>query len=103
VAEKHSARIIPEGPPIWICGDCHIGNIGPLADSRAKSKFRSGIWIKLWSGTRLTIWSVWPFPLPRPHEVLTCPALPVAKMMEQVFEGYEQALTTPIDRTQGEG
>src|SRR5450631_705103 len=23
---------IPQGPPIWICGDCHVGNLGPLAD-----------------------------------------------------------------------
>ncbi len=23
---------LPEGPPIWICGDCHVGNIGPVAD-----------------------------------------------------------------------
>jgi uncharacterized protein (DUF2252 family) len=21
-----------EGPPIWICGDCHVGNLGPVAD-----------------------------------------------------------------------
>jgi uncharacterized protein (DUF2252 family) len=33
---KHSARSIPEGPPVWICGDCHVGNIGPLADSDGK-------------------------------------------------------------------
>ena|SRR5438105_8388835 len=24
---------IPEGPPVWICGDCHLGNLGPLADT----------------------------------------------------------------------
>lgn len=24
-------RRLPEGPPIWICGDCHHGNIGPVA------------------------------------------------------------------------
>ena len=24
---------LPEGPPIWICGDCHYGNLGPLADA----------------------------------------------------------------------
>ena len=24
---------IPKGPPIWICGDCHMGNIGPIADA----------------------------------------------------------------------
>ena len=23
---------IPKGPEIWICGDCHLGNLGPLAD-----------------------------------------------------------------------
>ena len=23
---------LPEGPPVWICGDCHVGNLGPLAD-----------------------------------------------------------------------
>jgi uncharacterized protein (DUF2252 family) len=22
---------IPDGPPIWSCGDCHIGNLGPVA------------------------------------------------------------------------
>ena len=27
---------IPEGPPVWICGDCHLGNLGPLADSRGR-------------------------------------------------------------------
>lgn len=24
---------LPEGPPVWICGDCHVGNLGPLAHS----------------------------------------------------------------------
>jgi uncharacterized protein (DUF2252 family) len=23
---------LPVGPPIWICGDCHTGNLGPVAD-----------------------------------------------------------------------
>jgi len=23
---------LPEAPALWICGDCHIGNLGPLAD-----------------------------------------------------------------------
>jgi uncharacterized protein (DUF2252 family) len=23
---------LPEGPSVWICGDCHIGNVGPVAD-----------------------------------------------------------------------
>jgi uncharacterized protein (DUF2252 family) len=27
---------IPDAPPVWICGDCHMGNIGPLADKRGR-------------------------------------------------------------------
>jgi uncharacterized protein (DUF2252 family) len=27
---------LPEGPPVWICGDCHVGNLGPIADSDGK-------------------------------------------------------------------
>ena len=27
---------IPQGPAVWICGDCHLGNIGPLADTRGR-------------------------------------------------------------------
>ena len=23
---------VPQGPSVWICGDCHIGNLGPIAD-----------------------------------------------------------------------
>ena len=31
-----SADRIPEGPPIWICGDCHVGNLGPVADDKGR-------------------------------------------------------------------
>jgi len=27
---------IPQGPAIWICGDCHLGNLGPLADDKGR-------------------------------------------------------------------
>ena len=27
-----AASSFPQGPAIWICGDCHVGNLGPLAD-----------------------------------------------------------------------
>src|SRR5580692_1212651 len=28
-----SSNLIPVGPPIWICGDCHLGNLGPVANA----------------------------------------------------------------------
>lgn len=29
LADLHPSAL-PHGPPIWICGDCHVGNLGPL-------------------------------------------------------------------------
>jgi tetratricopeptide (TPR) repeat protein len=31
LAAASEAGHLPEGPPVWICGDCHVGNLGPLA------------------------------------------------------------------------
>lgn len=25
---------LPQGPNVWICGDCHLGNLGPIADTK---------------------------------------------------------------------
>jgi len=36
LADTRVSRIIPQGPAVWICGDCHLGNLGPLADSDGK-------------------------------------------------------------------
>lgn len=30
---ESGAEAIPSGPPIWICGDCHLGNLGPVGDA----------------------------------------------------------------------
>ena len=31
--EDSNRPALPEGPPVWICGDCHVGNIGPVANA----------------------------------------------------------------------
>ncbi len=28
-----STLSLPQGPPVWICGDCHVGNLGPVASA----------------------------------------------------------------------
>ncbi|QTC92237.1 DUF2252 family protein [Brevundimonas goettingensis] len=33
---ESSPALVPEGPPVWICGDCHIGNLGPIADHKGR-------------------------------------------------------------------
>ncbi|MDR5820857.1 MULTISPECIES: DUF2252 family protein [unclassified Caballeronia] len=27
---------LPHGPAVWICGDCHTGNLGPIANAKGK-------------------------------------------------------------------
>ena len=27
-----AGKSLPAGPSVWICGDCHVGNLGPVAD-----------------------------------------------------------------------
>jgi uncharacterized protein (DUF2252 family) len=39
--EDASAKV-PAGPSIWICGDCHLGNLGPVADT----KHRVGVQVR---------------------------------------------------------
>jgi uncharacterized protein (DUF2252 family) len=40
--EAQKRGTLPEGPPVWICGDCHAGNLGPVAgvDGRVEIQIR---------------------------------------------------------------
>jgi len=31
--DAQKRNTLPEGPPVWICGDCHAGNLGPVANA----------------------------------------------------------------------
>jgi uncharacterized protein (DUF2252 family) len=34
--ERLESGALPEGPAIWICGDCHVSNLGPVGNGRGK-------------------------------------------------------------------
>lgn len=34
--DSTAGKALPVGPEIWICGDCHVGNLGPLADIKGR-------------------------------------------------------------------
>ena len=36
LANSRAASRLPSGTPIWICGDCHFGNLGPVADAEGR-------------------------------------------------------------------
>ena len=31
-----SSLTLPQGPGVWICGDCHVGNLGPVGSTRGE-------------------------------------------------------------------
>ena len=43
---EDGGRKLPAGPSVWICGDCHLGNLGPLATPTATSTFKFAISIR---------------------------------------------------------
>jgi uncharacterized protein (DUF2252 family) len=101
--KKHSARSIPEGPPIWICGDCHVGNIGPLADSEGKIEIQIRDLDQTVVGNPAHDLVRLALSLATAARGSDLPGVTVVKMMEQMIEGYEQALTTPKTTTRAQG
>jgi len=102
---KNSARIIPNGPPIWICGDCHVGNIGPLADGDGKIEIQIRDLDQTVIGNPAHDLVRLALSLAIAARGSDLPGVTVVKMMEQMIDGYEQALRTPRvkAKTQGDG
>lgn len=92
---KHSARAIPDGPPIWICGDCHVGNIGPLADSAGKISIQIRDLDQTVIGNPAHDLVRLALSLATAARGSDLPGVTVVKMMEQMIDGYEEALKTP--------
>ncbi|MET0445761.1 MAG: DUF2252 family protein, partial [Pseudorhodoplanes sp.] len=94
-AQKKGA--LPEGPPIWICGDCHAGNLGPVAgaDGRVAVQIRdldqTVIGNPAHDIIRLAL------SLATASRGSDLPGVTTAKILEQVIEGYQAALQLNAD------
>jgi uncharacterized protein (DUF2252 family) len=93
--EKQSAKSIPAGPPIWICGDCHVGNIGPLADSEGKIEIQIRDLDQTVVGNPAHDLVRLALSVATAARGSDLAGITVVKIMEQMIEGYERALTTP--------
>jgi len=91
LAEADNRRV-PQGPPVWICGDCHVGNIGPLADTdgqidiQIRDLDQSTIGNPAHDLIRLGL------SLAMAARGSDLPGVITAKMVEQLTEGYDEAL-----------
>ena len=90
-----AGRAIPQGPPIWICGDCHVGNLGPLAgaDGRVDVQIRdldqTVIGNPAHDLIRLGL------SLASAARGSDLPGVTTARMLEEMIRGYSLALRDP--------
>jgi uncharacterized protein (DUF2252 family) len=95
LAASPMASRAPQGPPVWICGDCHLGNLGPLADGRG------GLEIQIRDLDQTVIGSPaldiirLALSLASATRGSDLPGVVTAQMMEAIVEGYEAALADP--------
>lgn len=90
--EENPPGSLPEGPAVWICGDCHVGNLGPVADVHG----RVGVQIRDLDQTvvgnpahdllRLGL------SLASAARGADLPGVTTARMIEHMVRGYEEAL-----------
>lgn len=94
-----SERVVPKGPPVWICGDCHAGNLGPLADSAGKIHIQIRDLDQTVVGNpnhdliRLAL------SLSSAARGSDLPGVTTAHMLEHMMDGYERALIAPMRQT----
>jgi uncharacterized protein (DUF2252 family) len=93
--QKNSSKNIPVGPSVWICGDCHVGNIGPLADANGRIEIQIRDLDQTVIGNPAHDLVRLALSLSTAARGSDLPGVTVVKMMEQMIEGYEQSLRVP--------
>lgn len=95
LAASPVARELPSGPAVWICGDCHLGNLGPLADADG------GIDVQIRDLDQTTIANPaldlirLGLSLATAARGSDLPGVTTARMIEEMVDGYELALADP--------
>ncbi len=89
------ASRLPVGPPIWICGDCHVGNLGPLADAEGKVDIQIRDLDQTVIGNPAHDLIRLGLSLASAARGSDLPGVTTARMMEEMVKGYALALRRP--------
>ncbi len=95
LAESPVAPRIPVGPPIWICGDCHLGNLGPLSDGEGDVEVQIRDLDQTVIGNPAHDLIRLGLSLATAARGSDLPGVTTARMIEQMVEGYGAALARP--------
>ena len=83
---------LPQGPPIWICGDCHLGNLGPVANADGKVEIEIRDLDQTVIGNPAHDLIRLGLSLATAARGSDLPGVTTALMMEQMVQGYQKAL-----------
>jgi len=89
---------VPAGPPVWICGDCHLGNLGPLADAKGRVAVQIRDLDQTVIGNPAHDLIRLGLSLASAARGSDLPGVTTAKIVEQLMAGYEAALAGDFDR-----
>ena len=93
--EGRGKRAVPAGPAVWICGDCHAGNLGPLAapDGKVHVQIRDLDQTVIGNPNHDLIRLA--LSLSSAARGSDLPGVTTAHMLEQMMIGYQRALRGP--------
>jgi uncharacterized protein (DUF2252 family) len=91
---------LPEGPSVWICGDCHLGNLGPLADNDGRVDIQIRDLDQTVIGNPTHDLVRLGLSLASAARGSDLPGVVTARMLEEMMRGYVSGLALPdVDGT----
>lgn len=85
----------PRGPPVWICGDCHLGNLGPIADADGRVEVQIRDLDQTVIGNPAHDLIRLGLSLASAARGADLPGVTTARMLEEMILGYQLALRKP--------
>ncbi|CAO4178707.1 DUF2252 domain-containing protein [Methylorubrum populi] len=86
---------LPEGPPVWICGDCHLGNLGPLADANGHVEIQIRDLDQTVIGNPAHDLVRLGLSLTSAARGSNLPGVVTSRMLEEMVRGYAEGLAEP--------
>jgi uncharacterized protein (DUF2252 family) len=93
--QSTSSKSLPQGPAIWICGDCHAGNLGPVANADGAVEIQIRDLDQTVIGNPAHDLIRLGLSLATAARGSDLPGVTTALMLEQMVEGYRKALASP--------
>jgi uncharacterized protein (DUF2252 family) len=90
--EAAGSGAVPEGPAVWICGDCHVGNLGPVGNAKGRIDIEIRDFDQTVIGNPAHDLIRLGLSLATAARGSDLPGVTTAKMIEEMMEGYGQAL-----------